>query len=252
LVHHVPQTADWVLRAAAGAGSILCFIAYGINPADTSNLWLGVVLAVVVFLTGCFSYYQDAKSAAIMAGFKNMVPPKCKVIRDGTVSEVAASQIVLGDLVLVKAGDRIPADIRIIAADGDLKVDNSSLTGESEYLPRTVECTNHKVLETQNLAFFGTLVREGTGTGIVVLAGDNTVIGRIANLTQQAESDDTPLKKEVDRFITLISVIAISLGVIFFVAGFIFGYNYVTNIVFAIGIIVANVPEGLLATLQCV
>eukprot|EP00359_Climacostomum_virens_P000955 CAMPEP_0204898890 /NCGR_PEP_ID=MMETSP1397-20131031/1538_1 /ASSEMBLY_ACC=CAM_ASM_000891 /TAXON_ID=49980 /ORGANISM="Climacostomum Climacostomum virens, Strain Stock W-24" /LENGTH=1138 /DNA_ID=CAMNT_0052066777 /DNA_START=88 /DNA_END=3504 /DNA_ORIENTATION=+ len=231
------------------AGAILCFIAYGLNPADASNLWLGVVLAIVVFATGCFAYYQDAKSASIMASFKDMVPPMCNVRREGKETQVPASQIVRGDVIVVKTGVRIPADLRMISVT-EMKVDNSSLTGETEPLLRTIECTEpDKVLETGNIAFFGTMCKEGSGVGVVVLTGDNTVIGCIANLAQSAESEETPLRKEVDRFIKLISIIAISLGIIFFVAGFIFGYNYITNIVFAIGIIVANVPEGLLATL---
>jgi sodium/potassium-transporting ATPase subunit alpha len=232
------------------AGSILCFIAYGLTPLDQSNLWLGVVLAIVVFLTGSFSYYQEAKSAAIMAGFKDFVPPTCNVIRsNGTRTKIQASKVVRGDVIEVNSGDRIPADLRIISSS-EMKVNNSSLTGENEAIARTIECSHpDNILETTNVAFFGTICTDGNGIGVVIQVGDNTVIGRIANLASEAEADETPLKIEVDRFIKLITIIALVLGVVFFIAGFIIGYDAITNVVYAIGIIVANVPEGLLATM---
>lgn len=122
-------------------GSILCFVAYGIDQSDPSNLYLGIVLAVVVFLTGLVTYLQNAKSDSIMEGFKNFIPPKCKVVREGKTELVDASKIVTGDLIEIRMGDRIPADIRIVSSD-EMKVDNSSLTGESDPLLRSVECTN--------------------------------------------------------------------------------------------------------------
>jgi sodium/potassium-transporting ATPase subunit alpha len=184
-----------------------------------------------------------------MAKFKNFVPPKCTVVRDkGEKSKVEATQIVRGDIVLIEAGDRIPADVRILESN-EMKVDNSSLTGESEALLRTTECTHEdNPMETSNLAFFGTLCTEGTATGIVVNVGDSTIIGRIAHLASSAEMEETPLKKEIHYFIKIISGVAIFLGITFFIIAAVSGYDYITNLVFCIGIIVANVPEGLLAT----
>ena len=231
------------------AGSILCFISYGLDQSDPSNMYLGVVLGAVVIVSGFFTFYQESKSAAIMAGFKDMIPPETIVIRDGREMTIESSQLVPGDLVKIKAGSRIPADVRIIEANSGLKVDNSSLTGESEPLVRTVECTNQKSpLETKNLAFFGTTCSEGTGIGIIIYTGDNTVIGAIAKLTNTTVNEETTLGKEINRFIKLISAISISFGIIFFIIGAIYGYNMITNMINAIGIIVANVPEGLLAT----
>jgi len=130
-----------------------------------------------------------------------------------------------------------------------MRVDNSSLTGESDPLLRTVECTNKEnPLETDNLAFFGTLVKEGIGKGIVIQIGDETVIGQIANLASSAGTQISPLRREINRFILIIACIAVTFGIFFFIAGFALGYPAITNVIFAIGIIVANVPEGLLAT----
>lgn len=230
-------------------GGILCFIAYGIDSSDKSNLYLGVVLVVVVLVTGIITFFQNAKSDSIMEGFKNFIPPKCRVIRNGKEDLIMASKLTLGDVVKVKAGERIPADLRIIESQ-EMRVDNSSLTGESDPLLRTVECTDpEKILETKNVAFFGTLCKEGEGKGIVFHVGDNTIIGQIAGLAASAKAGKTPLRKELDRFIAMITIIALFLGLVFFIAGFIMKYTITQNMVFAIGIIVANVPEGLLATI---
>ena len=156
--------------------------------------------------------------------------------------------LVPGDLIYIKAGDKIPADIRIIKSN-EMRVDNSSLTGESKMLLRTTECTAPKnALETDNLAFFGTICKEGNGMGIVINIGDDTVIGQIANLAATADSSETPLRKELDRFILIISIISIIMGIFFFLMGVFLKYPFITCLIFGIGIIVANVPEGLLAT----
>ena len=233
-------------------GAILCFIAYFLesrtNPnAMKDNLYLGIVLATVVIITGVFSYLQERKASNIMDSFKNMVPDQANVIRDGKCQTVLARELVIGDVVQVKGGDRIPADIRIIEASG-MKVDNSSLTGESEPQARLPEFTHENPLETKNIAFFSTNCNEGSATGVVILCGDNTVMGRIATLTSGLESGDTPIAKEIEHFIHIITGVAVFLGVTFFGLSFLLGYDFISAVVFLIGIIVANVPEGLLAT----
>merc|ERR1712051_1066746 len=233
-------------------GAILCFLAYGIQasayeePPD-DNLYLGIVLSAVVTVTGVFSYYQEAKSAKIMESFKNLVPQYAVVRRNGEKITVKAVELTLGDIVDIKFGDRVPADLRVIEARG-FKVDNSSLTGESEPQSRGPEFTNENPLETKNLAFFSTNAVEGTCIGMVVNIGDNTVMGRIAGLASGLEGGQTPIAKEIEHFIHIITAVAVFLGVSFFIIAFILGYNWLDAVIFLIGIIVANVPEGLLAT----
>merc|ERR1712115_534448 len=233
-------------------GAILCFLAYGIQasayeePPD-DNLYLGIVLSAVVTVTGIFSYYQEAKSAKIMESFKNLVPQYAVVRRNGEKITVKAAELTLGDIVEIKFGDRVPADLRVIEARG-FKVDNSSLTGESEPQTRSPEFTNENPLETRNLAFFSTNAVEGACVGMVVNIGDNTVMGRIAGLASGLEGGQTPIAKEIEHFIHIITAVAVFLGVTFFIIAFILGYNWIDAVIFLIGIIVANVPEGLLAT----
>uniref|UniRef100_A0A8C0J1Y7 Sodium/potassium-transporting ATPase subunit alpha-1 n=1 Tax=Chelonoidis abingdonii TaxID=106734 RepID=A0A8C0J1Y7_CHEAB len=211
------------------------------------QLYLGVVLAAVVIITGCFSYYQEAKSSKIMESFKNMVPQQALVIRNGEKLSINAEGVVVGDLVEVKGGDRIPADLRIISAHG-CKVDNSSLTGESEPQTRSPDFTNENPLETRNIAFFSTNCVEGTARGVVINIGDNTVMGRIATLASGLEGGKTPIATEIEHFIHIITGVAVFLGVSFFILSLILEYTWLEAVIFLIGIIVANVPEGLLAT----
>ena len=114
----------------------------------------------MVVVTGIFSYYQESKSSKIMESFKNMVPQYALVMRDGKKITMKAEELTIGDVVEVKFGDRVPADIRVIEARG-MKVDNSSLTGESEPQSRGPEFTHDNPLETKNVAFFSTNVVEG-------------------------------------------------------------------------------------------
>merc|ERR1712212_1294729 len=201
-----PTTPEWVkfcqnlfsgFACLLWLGAILCFLAYGIQASayeehPDDNLYLGVALTAVVTVTGVFSYYQESKSAAIMESFKNLVPQYALVRRGGDKLNIKADELTIGDIVEIKFGDRIPADVRVIEARG-FKVDNSSLTEESEPQSRGPEFTNENPLETKNLAFFSTNAVEGTCIGVVVHIGDNTVMGRIAGLASGLDTGETPI-----------------------------------------------------------
>ncbi|XP_002038269.2 sodium/potassium-transporting ATPase subunit alpha isoform X1 [Drosophila sechellia] len=256
-----PPTPKWIvfLKTMFGgfaillwAGSFLCFVGYLIQlqtqhePPD-DNLYLGIALTVLVIVTGLFTYFQVHKSSSIMDSFKNLVPQYATVIREGEINTVTSDELVKGDIVEVKFGDRVPADIRILEAHG-LKVDNSSLTGESEPQVRSTEFTHENPLETKNLAFFSTNVLEGTCRGVVIATGDSTVMGRIANLAAGLDDVQSPISREIQLFIRFITIFAIILGLSFFAISLTLGYEFIDAVVFLIGIIVANVPEGLLVT----
>lgn len=238
-------------------GGVLCFVAYGIDQSDPTNLYLGVVLFLVVFISATFGYLTESKADSVMEGFKKLVPKKCKVVRDGNISIIDAEELVPGDVVEFGDGDQVPADMRVTIAN-DIKVDNSSLTGEAEPQERYPDLqigSNGKPvtvpLEAQNLMFYTTIIVGGSGRGIVIGTGDKTVMGQIAGLASEASNDeDTQFQKEVDIFIKIISVIAILIGITFILIGiFVAGADAIAMVVFAIGIIVGTVPEGLLLTL---
>lgn len=238
-------------------GGVLCFVAFGIDTSDLTNLYLGVVLVLVVVISATFGYYTESKAEGVMEGFKKLVPKKCKVLRDGNIVILDAAELVPGDVVDLGDGDQVPADIRILTVS-DMKVDNSSLTGESEpqdRYPELARDSNGKPittpLEAVNLCFFTTIVTSGSGRGMVIGTGDRTVMGQIAGLAQESSGESkTQFQKEVDTFIKLISVLAITIGVVFILIGVLVAKaDVIEMVVFAIGIIVGTVPEGLLVTL---
>ncbi|EPB77098.1 Na,H/K antiporter P-type ATPase, alpha subunit [Ancylostoma ceylanicum] len=217
------------------------------DETKADNLYLAITLATVVTITGVFSFYQEAKSGNIMSTFANMIPTMAHVFRDGRITDVKVEDVVLGDIVEISGGDKVPADIRIISARG-LKVDNSSLTGESEPQSRSADFTHNNPLESKNVAMFSTSVLEGSARGVVILTADNTVVGRIAALTAQVSSGPSPIAKEINHFIHIITFVALGVGVTFFVLAIIYGYTLIHALIYFMGIVVANVPEGIVAT----
>ncbi|CAG7835658.1 unnamed protein product, partial [Allacma fusca] len=185
-------------------GAFLCFGAFAVQKAyledaPSDYLYLGIVLSLVVLISGTFAYYQEAKSSRIMDSFKKMVPQCAVVLREGNLFEIDATDLVVGDIVHMKLGDKIPADVRLIESDG-FKVDNSALTGESEPQSRNATCTHDNPLETKNLCFFSTNALEGTAKGLVISVGDSTLMGRIAGLATKLEVEETPMAQEMAHF----------------------------------------------------
>ncbi|KAJ7684458.1 aminophospholipid-transporting P-type ATPase [Mycena polygramma] len=235
-----------VLLIIAG---ILEYILLGIDFKDNfANTYLGAILIAVAFLNAFIDWYQVQKSEAILASFLAMIPPSCRVVRDGAIISIAAADLVIGDVVLVRVGDKTPADLVLFAAT-DLKVDNSSLTGESEPQERypLPNGTEARPVEAQNLAFNSTLVVNGEAWGIVVRTGDHTFIGQIASLTGGESGNESPLAVEIGQFVIKVSCIAVLFAIVFFVVGITTAYKGRASqtVTFAVSILVAFVPEGL-------
>ncbi|KZT61582.1 aminophospholipid-transporting P-type ATPase [Calocera cornea HHB12733] len=231
---------------------VLEYILLGIDFTDNqANEYLGAILIGVAFINAGIEFYQLQKSEAILASFLAMIPPTCRVVRDGKLSSVPAASLVKGDVVLIRMGDKTPADLYIYNAT-DLKVDNSSLTGESEPQERRCvpEGSPSRTVEAENLAFNSTLIVSGEGYGVVLRTGDNTFIGQIASLTGGESGNRSPLAVEIDHFVLIISCIAIITAVIFFAIGIgsVYKGKAAQTVTFAVSVLVAWVPEGLPAT----
>ncbi|CAB4389242.1 unnamed protein product [Rhizophagus irregularis] len=215
---------------------------------NQSNTYLGAILFGVAFLNAYIQYYQIKKSASILESFLHMIPQKCHVLRESKLLQIEASNLVPGDIVFVKMGDKVPADLFMFTAV-DMKVDNSTLTGESEPQERVkTTSTNKNPLEASNLCFSGTIVVSGEGYGIVIRTGDSTVLGQVAGLTTREGKNVSPLAQETNKFVKIITVIATLCAIIFFGASFAIVNNFALNLSFAIAILVAWVPQGLPAT----
>jgi sodium/potassium-transporting ATPase subunit alpha len=234
------------------AAGIMSFVLYAI-PAekDPVNLVLGGVLIAVCILNSIIEFDQEQKSASLLESFKNLIPAQSLVMRNGVQVEVPASELVCGDLVVLKNGQKVPADCRLVACT-ELKVDNSSLTGESEPIELSLSRGIENPLEASNLAFYGSLIVNGDGYGIVVRTGDKTVLGSIASLASSEVKRESQLTKEIDYFVKVMASIACFFGLAFFLAFVIKDattgdrkIDWNNNLNFAIGILVAFVPQGL-------
>ncbi len=227
-------------------GAALASIGEHFSPGEGMQL-IALALVAVVWINAAFSYWQETRVERAMAAFRRMLSPRARVRRDGAEVEIEAARLVVGDVVVLREGDRVPGDARLFEANA-LKVDNSPLTGECEPQLRHVDPARGARLDSRNLVFSGTLVTTGTGCGLVYATGDATEIGRIAGVTRETVRVETPIRRELRHFVRVVTSIALVLGLLFFAAGWIIGNPFWTNLVFAIGIIVANVPEGLLPT----
>merc|ERR1719450_1136157 len=186
-----------------------------------------------------------------MEGFKNLAPEKVNVFRDGKVGELEPRDLVPGDIIEIRYGMKLPADVRIMDCSKDMEVDNASLTGEAEPQGRKwVKSDDPMMLpiEARNLAFFGTNLLKGTGKAMIFKTGDKTLMGSIAAMAADTGAVETPIAREIHEFVKKISAIAFALGISFFVVSYINTNDPLVAVILLIGIIVANVPEGLLAT----
>ncbi|HPR41145.1 MAG TPA: cation-transporting P-type ATPase [Candidatus Methanofastidiosa archaeon] len=226
--------------------SIMAFLGEMLSPGE-GMLNLGMALVAVVLINGTFTFYQEYKAEKAVEALQNMMAFTAVVIRDGKEREIPSAEIVPGDLVKLAEGNRVPADARLLEAY-ELKVNNSILTGESRPSKRNSNVSDDDLIESENVVFSGTTVVSGSGLGAVYATGSSTEFGRIADLTSEIRETLTPLQKEISKFIKVISAIAIMLGIVFFSTGLLIGNSFWVSFIFAIGIIVANVPEGLLPT----
>lgn len=222
----------------------------GMTP-QIINLIVSMVLVGVILVSAVFNFWQEVRSMAIVKAFTNIIPRSACVIRDNVEKVIPADEIVVGDIIKLSMGEKVPADVRIIQCS-DLQVDNSALTGESEAVTLGTSCTSLNYLESSNLAFYSALVTNGQGLGVATAVGDNTVLGQVSRLTQANNSSDTSLHREIRRFVLIISCISFFTGALCFIIWGAWLYqdhptfmSAPAIVMNAFSLIVAFVPEGL-------
>ncbi|KAI9303354.1 hypothetical protein BJ944DRAFT_241529 [Cunninghamella echinulata] len=213
------------------------------------NTYLGAIFFGIAFLNAFIEFYQEYKSSNMLEKFMGMLASKCTCIREGKVIQIDATQLVVGDVILLRMGDKVPSDVFIFS--GDIKVDNSSLTGESDPQERHCNNTQKNPLEAENLAFSSTLVLNGEAYGIVIRTGDHSLIGSIAGLASGEKKESSPLSIEIGNFVKIIATIATLTAIIFFGIGLpVNGYNVSLTINFAIAVFISWIPQGLPMTVS--
>jgi sodium/potassium-transporting ATPase subunit alpha len=226
--------------------AMACFTAETIQPGEGMAV-LGWALLAVAVLNALFAFAQEMRAERAMEELRKFLPQNARIRRNGREQQLPADQLVPGDVVLVTEGDRIPADARLVESE-ELLVNNAPLTGESRAQPMVSTAADGRLVDSPNITFAGCSVLRGSGTAVVFATGHRTEFGKIAALSRDLRRPPSPLEQETTRMIRVLTVVAVAMGVLFFAYGVVSGRSLWVNIVFMLGIIVANVPEGLLPT----
>ena len=229
------------------AAALLALIAELRMPGQGMATLATAIVAVIV-INGVFSFWQEYRAEETMAALQRLLPHQVRTLRDGAVAIIAAEDVVPGDVIFVSAGDDVPADCRLIEAFS-VRVNNATITGEARPVSReTRSSTEPDLLRSRNVLLTGTSVTSGEAKAVVFATGMRTAFGKIAGLTQTTVDSPSPLLQEISALSRLIAAVAVAVGTVVFAIGRFIGLPVSVSFVFAIGIIVANVPEGLLPT----
>jgi sodium/potassium-transporting ATPase subunit alpha len=232
-----------VLWVAAG----LAFFAAWRDPGQGMAM-LGFAIIGVIVINGVFSFWQAYRAGQALSALKKLLPSVAKVVRSGAARQVPAAELVPGDVILLEAGDILPADCRLVEAFS-VRVNNATITGESVPASRDAEpCDEPEPMHSRNILLAGTSLVSGEAKALVFATGSQSAFGKIAQLTQATADTISPLQVEIVRVSRIVAGLALALGVTFFLVGRAIGLPFWATFIFAIGIIVANVPEGLLPT----
>ena len=235
--------------------ALLVFVAAMLSKGSDRQDQINVMIAIigVVILNGVIGFFQEYRAEKATEALQKMVPANAKAVRDGEVTIVAAADLVPGDVIVLEEGDSISADARVIR-QYEMSTINIALTGESDAVRKTSDPIIEEELAAinmPNMVFMGTTVAAGTGRAVVFNTGLNTEFGRIFSLTVGVSEEKSPLQREIDRMARTVSFIALGCGVLLFIlALLIFNFGLVSGLLFALGVMVALVPEGLPATMS--
>lgn len=250
-----PQTRPLILRFIDQLTHFMALLLWvaGILAFISQTPELGWAIWAVIWINAIFSFWQEFQAEKALSALKQVLPAQVKVYRDGVLCAIAARELVPGDVMQLEEGDKISADARLVETQS-FYVDVSVLTGESLPVPRSVEAVpseNMRASEAPNLVFAGSTVAAGRGLAVVYATGTHTEFGQVAHLTANVKREPSTLEVQITKVVHIITIIAISMGVIvFFLTNLLVGMGIKESFIFAIGIIVAFVPEGLLPTVS--
>ncbi len=206
-----------------------------------------IVILIIVVLNACLGVYQEHKAEEALKALKKMTKPSAKVIRDGDVYQVRVETLVPGDLVLLEAGDSLPADIKLTET-ASLRTNEAALTGESVPVEKgtaAIKQDDLPVGDQKNMTFMGTTITGGRGKGLVVATGMRTQLGKIAQLIQETPLETTPLQKRLGELGKIMGIGAGVIVAIVFLTGLLRGAETLEMFMISISLAVAAVPEGL-------
>lgn len=206
-----------------------------------------ITIIAIIVMNGILGFIQEFRAERSLRALKELSAPFSKVIRDGVVHQIPARELVVGDIVLLESGDRVPADVRFIETNA-MYAEESALTGESLPTSKMIDPLSGDSIplgDQKNLGFMGTLITRGTAKAIVVRTGMNTEMGKIADLIQNTESQETPLQHRLEQLGKVLIAVAIGLTIMVVVAGIVHGHAPYAMVLAGVSLAVAAIPEGL-------
>ena len=230
--------------------SIISFVITCIDQTWSELFDVFFILAVVIF-NAIIGLVQESKSDKALEELKNMTKSYSTVLRNGKISRIKSEDIVVGDVVVLEAGDIVPADLRLFEC-ASLQIEESALTGESiaiEKSVETIESENLPLGDCTNMAFMGSVVAYGRGKGVVVATGMNTEMGKIASALHEQKEEATPLTKRMKKTSIIITIAILVFAVIIFAIDIIKGNPFLESFMLAVAVAVSAIPEGLPACL---
>lgn len=206
-----------------------------------------IIIIAIVVLNAIMGVIQEAKAEKSIEALQEMTPPRAKVIRNGITNEINAEEVVPGDIIILEAGNYVPADSRIIESF-NLKIEESSLTGETEPVLKDADkiCKPNIALgDMNNMAFMASIVVNGHGKAIVTETGMDTRVGKIANMMIEDEAPETPIQRKLGQVGKILGIVCLAICLLIFVIGLIKNIDPIEMFMTSVGLAVAAIPEGL-------
>lgn len=227
---------------------IASIISAGISYIQGENDYIdSIIIIAIVILNAIMGVIQEAKAEKSIEALKQMTPPKAKVLRENITTQINAEEIVPGDIIILESGSYVPADCRLIE-DHNLKIEESSLTGETEPVIKNSDMICKKDIplgDRLNMAFMATIVVNGHGKAIVTETGMNTKVGKIANMIIEDDAPETPIQRKLSQVGKILGIVCLAICVIIFAIGLIKDIEPMKMFMTSVGLAVAAIPEGL-------
>ena len=241
----IDQFKDYMIAILIIASILSFFIG---EPVDA------IVIISIVIINAFIGVFQEYKANQALEALKKMASPNAHVIRDGEISVIPSRELLPGDVVLLKTGDYVPADVRIIESV-NLQIDEAALTGESVPVDKEVDLIDEDQLglgDQKNLGFMSTLITYGHGKGVVINTGMSTIMGKIAEMIQEEEEGETPLQQKLNQLGKFLGNLTLAVCAIVFALGVFRGEPLLEMLMTAVSLAVAAIPEGLPAIVTIV
>jgi Ca2+-transporting ATPase len=239
------QFANFLIIILIFAAAISIYI--GLTSGSDEELYDALVILIIVFFNAGFGFFQEYKAEKAILALKAMAAPKAQVVRGGAVASVESRELVPGDIVVLSAGSKVPADCRVLESV-DMRANEASLTGESVSVHKLAHQLSSRAMvnDQANMVFSGTIIERGRGRAVVTETGMRTELGKIAGLVQSGKADETPLQRRLDKLGKSIGAVVLAVSALVFVVGYIQNPDdLMTDFLTAVSLAVAAVPEGL-------